>query len=96
MPATRSSTPARSSAAAKRSSSTSGNRSKASPPTSRASPLEEVRSIDVGLRGAAEQLAEQGAEHARTAGFDATSRAANSIQTVADTIVRALTSSTQA
>lgn len=49
--------------------------------------LEEVRSIDAGLRDAAERLADHGAQHARRAGFDATARVANSIQTAADSIV---------
>ena len=50
--------------------------------------LEEVRGIDAVTRDAAERLAERGAEHARQAGFDATARVANSIQTAADSVVR--------
>lgn len=50
--------------------------------------LEDVRSIDAGSRDAAERLAEQGAEHARRAGLSAEARVANSIESVADTIVR--------
>jgi len=74
---------------AKPSSCTCANRSRRSRRTSKATPRSTRCAASTPTSGnAAERLAEQGAEQACLAGFDATARVANSIQTATDSVVK--------